>query len=109
MSWVNIYSGSPHYGFYRTDSISSGCGTRRGKKSRETLFIDLNQLLQSTDERVQFALQDGDNALAPKAGSGFVEGAVAKPGGYAMRGDSNVLKALPMAGGVNFEAIRGNI
>lgn len=48
----------------------------------------------------------GESAVinVPAAGSIFVEGAVQKPGVYRARGETTVLKAITMAGGLKFEA-----
>lgn len=45
----------------------------------------------------------------PPAGSIFVEGAVQKPGVYQARGETTVLKAITMAGGLKFEADRSGL
>jgi polysaccharide export outer membrane protein len=39
----------------------------------------------------------------------FVEGAVERPGVYSREGDTTVLKAITMAGGLKFEASRSNL
>jgi polysaccharide export outer membrane protein len=80
-----------------------------GGKAKETLIMDLNALLLSNDSRLNVLLSGGDSVVVPDAGSIFVEGAVAKPGAYEMRGETTVLKALSMAGGIEFDTIKERI
>lgn len=59
----------------------------------------------------QHNLMLGDSAVinVPRAGSIFVEGAVRRPGAFTRQGDTTVLKAIAMAGGLEFEAKRSSI
>jgi len=47
--------------------------------------------------------------MIPEAGTVFLEGHVAKPGAYPIRGGTTVLKALSMAGGTTFTAKKDSI
>lgn len=76
----------------------------KGARERETLIMDLYALLMSGDRRLDVVLRGGDSIVVPEAGSVFIEGAVENPGAYEMRGKTNVLKALAMAGGILYEA-----
>lgn len=90
---------------YLTDRIrdpeTGGLGTRN-------LIVGLHDLMQRSDE---YNVVLGDSALinVPRAGSIFVEGAVRQPGAYQKRGDTTVLKAITMAGGLKFEANRSRL
>lgn len=75
-----------------------------GKLTPSNLVIDLRQLLQSGDPEYNLVLHGGDSVHVPKAGTVFVEGEVNKPGAYQMVGETNVLKAIAMAGGTQWEA-----
>lgn len=75
-----------------------------GQQTRESLAIDLQTLLIGENADLNFLLFAGDSIMVPRAGSLFVEGAVAKPGAYRIRGKTNVLKALTLAGGVKYQA-----
>lgn len=79
------------------------------QREKETLIMDLNALLMSGDQRLDVVLRGGDSIVVPEAGSVFIEGAVERPGAYEMRGETNVLKALSMAGGIVFETEKQNI
>ena len=79
------------------------------KREKETLIMDLNALLMSGDQRLDVVLRGGDSIVVPEAGSFFIEGAVEKPGAYEMRGNTNVLKALAMSGGILFETSKQQI
>ncbi len=54
-------------------------------------------------------LHGGDSVFVPEAGVFFVEGAVKNPGAYPIRGNMNVLKAISMAGGLNWDAVGDNV
>ena len=90
---------------YLTDRIrdpeTGGLGTRN-------LIVGLQDLMQKSHE---YNVVLGDSALinVPRAGSIFVEGAVRQPGAYQKRGDTTVLKAIAMAGGLKFEANRSRL
>ena len=90
---------------YLTDRIrdpeTGGLGTRN-------LIVGLHDLMQKSDE---YNVVLGDSALinVPRAGSIFVEGAVRQPGAYQKRGDTTVLKAITMAGGLKFQANRSRL
>ena len=78
-------------------------------KNKETLLIDLSALLSSGDALEDIVLQGGDSIVVPEAGSVFVEGAVSQPGAYDLRGETNVLKVLSMAGGITYETSKQKI
>jgi polysaccharide export outer membrane protein len=80
-----------------------------GRPTHQNLVVDLREVLESGDPRYNIVLHGGDSVNVPKAGVVFVEGAVRKPGAYQMKGDTNVLKAVAMAGGTMFEAEEGEI
>jgi len=54
-------------------------------------------------------LSGGDSILVPSAGVIFVEGAVTKPGSYVMEGETTVLKAIALAGGVPWSGKEGSV
>ena len=90
---------------YLTDRIrdpeTGGLGTRN-------LIVGIHDLMQKSEE---YNVVLGESALinVPRAGSIFVEGAVRQPGAYQQRGDTTVLKAITMAGGLKFEANRSRL
>ncbi|MCG6871615.1 MAG: polysaccharide biosynthesis/export family protein [Gammaproteobacteria bacterium] len=80
-----------------------------GKPVPQKFVIDLGNLLEGVDPRLNIVLRGGDSVYVPKAGMVFVEGAVRKPGAYRMQGNTNVMKAITMAGGPEFQARQGGI
>jgi polysaccharide export outer membrane protein len=71
-----------------------------GKPSKQNLLLSVKALLEGAETASFMRLRGGDSILVPEAGVIFVEGAVDKPGSYKMEGDTNVLKAIAMAGGI---------
>jgi len=64
------------------------------------LIMSLNKLLAGDGPAANFMLAAGDSILVPEAGFVTVEGAVEKPGSYKMNGETNVIKAVALAGGI---------
>lgn len=73
------------------------------------LLLSLDQLLAGDGAAANFRLRGGDSVLVPEAGFVTVEGAVEKPGAYKMEGETNVLKALALAGGLPWTAKQSNV
>ena len=90
---------------YLTDRIRD---PESGQLGTRSLIIGVEDLMQHPAE-YNFLL--GDSALinVPRAGSIFVEGAVNNPGVFSRQGDTTVLKAITMAGGLKFEANRSRL
>lgn len=74
-----------------------------GTLGTRNLVIDVENLTRKSFENNVIL---GESAVinVPPAGSIFVEGAVENPGVYQARGETTVLKAITMAGGLKFEA-----
>lgn len=72
-------------------------------KTRRNVVLNLDELVSNQNES---NLELGSDAVVnvPSAGVVYVEGAVKTPGAYDLHGDTTVLKAIAMAGGVLFEA-----
>jgi polysaccharide export outer membrane protein len=99
-----LSSGAGNY-VYLTDRVRDPETEELGTRS---LIIKFEELLRNPDTHNVVL---GDDALinVPKAGSVFVEGAVERPGVYTREGDTTVLKAITMAGGLKFEASRSRL
>lgn len=80
-----------------------------GEQETVDLLVSLNKLLAGKLNAANFELSDGDSILVPEAGFVTVEGAVKKPGSYKMEGETNVLKAVALAGGIPWTGKQGNI
>jgi len=67
-----------------------------------TLFINLNDLLETGDPKFNIPIEGGDVVSVPRAGIVYVMGAVDHPGGFVLANDReqmSALKALALAGG----------
>lgn len=82
--------------------------TRVGSKDAQSVLIDLDQLAQTGDARLNPSLIPGDVINVPKAGIFYVEGMVNKPGAYPLLTETTVTQALVVAGGVNFDLSRAS-
>lgn len=76
---------------------------------RRNLIISLDDLVGAQDKITDPILSDGAVVNVPEAGVVYVEGAVAKPGVYPLQRDTSVLKAITMAGGIEFAAAKSGI
>lgn len=90
---------------YLTDRVRN---PDTGQLGTRTLIIDVENLMQQAEE---YNLVLGESAMinVPRGGYVYVEGAVKNPGAYPQRADTTVLKALAEAGGLAFEASKGDI
>ena len=77
---------------------------QRGSPDIQLMTIDIRRLLEGENRGLDLTLMDDDTIYVPKAGVVFVEGAVAKPGAYPLHGAGTVLKAVVLAGGLEFSA-----
>jgi polysaccharide export outer membrane protein len=81
------------------------------KGNRQSIVIDLMTLANhngvimddKNSQAVNMALQAGDVVNVPQTGMFFVDGAVGKPGSYALGRNYTLSQALATAGGVNPE------
>jgi polysaccharide biosynthesis/export protein len=90
---------------YLTDRIRN---PENGQLQTRTLLLALDDLMQDAEHNNVVL---GETALinVPRGGFVFVEGAVSRPGGVALRGDITVLKAIAEAGGMKFEADKSSV
>ncbi len=65
----------------------------------ETIHVNVRDL-QSGKAGQEISLRDGDTIYVPKAATYYVTGYVRTPGPYTLDGDTTVLQALSLAGGV---------
>ena len=65
----------------------------------ETIRVNVKDL-QSGKAGQEITLRDGDTIYVPKAATFYVTGYVRSPGPYTLDGDTTVLQALSLAGGV---------
>ncbi|MBI5506577.1 MAG: SLBB domain-containing protein [Deltaproteobacteria bacterium] len=75
--------------------------TRASDNGLQSVLIDLDQLAESGDMRLNPSLLPGDVINVPKAGIFYVEGMVKKPGAYPLLTATTVTQALVTAGGID--------
>lgn len=73
--------------------------SRRTPDKLETLFVDLDQLAQEGDMKLNLTMKSGDVVNVPKAGVVYVQGSVKKPGSYRLRDAMTLTQAIGAAGG----------
>ncbi|AGA33054.1 polysaccharide biosynthesis/export protein [Thioalkalivibrio nitratireducens DSM 14787] len=90
---------------YLTDRVRD---PESGALRVRTLLVPVDDLMRHASEN-NVAL--GESALinVPRGGFVYVEGAVNRPGAFAQRGNTTVLKALAEAGGLKFEANKSSM
>jgi len=74
---------------------------------RNTITINLNDLMETGDATNNIILQAGDIVTVPHSGIVYLLGAVSRPGGFVLandRGQMTVLKILALAGGLSSTA-----
>lgn len=76
---------------------------------QRNLILNLDELIQGGSEELNIMLGDGAVINVPEAGVVYVEGAVERPGVYSLQRDTTVLKAIAMAGGLQYEAKKSGI
>jgi polysaccharide export outer membrane protein len=79
-------------------------------ESQRTITLDLKQLLESGDPKLNLDIYPGDRITIPRAGVVYAVGAVNKPGGFTMRpnaGGMTVLQLLALAEDTKPTAKRG--
>ena len=74
----------------------------------DTIKINLKDLLESGDQRLNVAVYPGDIVKVTRGGIIYVIGDVKKPGGFVLKTDQNmsVLKAIALAEGLNATAAK---
>lgn len=84
-------------------------GQADGPASTETIAIDMIELLEKGNRMLNIPVFGGDIINVPKAGTVFVDGAVARPGAFSLATGGTLVQAIAMAGGLRFEAQRSEI
>jgi polysaccharide export outer membrane protein len=82
---------------------------REGEKNRQTLFIDMTELIKKGRAELNLMIERGDIIFVPEAGVFFADGAVRKPGSYPIQESMNLGQAIVAAGGLTPYADSDNI
>ena len=83
--------------------------SKAGPADLETIEIDIAKLLEGRYEGPGLSLVDHDTIYVARAGVVFVEGSVKKPGAYPLHGAATLLKAVTLAGGLDFSARKSSV
>lgn len=67
---------------------------------RKRYAINLEELLKRGNMRQNLVILGGDVIFVPESGQFFIDGAVRKPGNYALKGKMTITEALALAGGL---------
>jgi polysaccharide biosynthesis/export protein len=84
-------------------------GQEDGPAQTETIAIDLIELMEKGNRMLNIPVFGGDIVNVPKAGTVFVDGAIARPGAFNLTSGGTLVQAIAMAGGLKFEADRAEI
>ena len=74
-----------------------------------TFMVDLDQLITKGNVGLNIEINGGDVLFIPEAGVFFVDGAVKRPGVYAIKHQTNVQEALVEAGGFEYWAVKDKL
>jgi polysaccharide export outer membrane protein len=87
----------------------SASGREDASSEKDTIRINLKNLLESGDERFNVAIYPGDIIDVTRAGIVYVVGDVKKPGGFVMKSHEqmSVLKAIALAEGFTSTSAKG--
>jgi polysaccharide export outer membrane protein len=94
-----------------SDPAANSQTASAGTESKDSISIDLNDLLDSGDPKFNIPLYGGDVVTVPHSGVIYAVGAVQRPGGFAMETDRQqltVLKIVSLAGGLTPTAKPGS-
>lgn len=104
-------SGNPPNTPSASDQAAGSQAVSEGTESKNSISIDLNDLLDSGDPKYNIPLYGGDVITVPHSGVIYAVGAVQRPGGFAMETDRQqltVLKIMSLAGGLTPTAKPGS-
>ncbi|MCK4508194.1 MAG: SLBB domain-containing protein [Desulfuromonadales bacterium] len=79
------------------------------ESNKETITVNVADLIKSGHEVVDVPLKDGDTVTISKAGVVYVTGQVKRPAAYNLEPDTTVIKAITMAGGFTELASEGKV
>jgi polysaccharide export outer membrane protein len=92
-----------------TAATPNAAGRDEASSEKETVRINLRNLLESGDERFNVAVYPGDIVKVTRAGIVYVVGEVKKPGGFVLKSHEqmSVLKAIALAEGLTSTSAKG--
>ena len=75
----------------------------------DVVMVDLDQLISKGNVELNIEINGGDVLFIPEAGVFFVDGAVRKPGAYAIKHHTVLQEALVEAGGIETWAVKDKV
>jgi polysaccharide export outer membrane protein len=83
--------------------------SRRAQDQSDVIMIDLDQLIKKGNVSQNIEINGGDVIFIPEAGTFFVDGAVKRPGAFAIKHRTVIQEALVEAGGFEPWAVKDRI
>ena len=93
----------------RTAQVQETTEAQNTSDGEQTVRVDLKNLLQSEDPRLNITVYPGDIVKVVRAGTVYVVGEVRKPGGFLLKNNErmSVLKAIALAEGLTATSAKG--
>ena len=83
--------------------------SRQVQGQPDVMMVDLDQLIINGNVQLNIEINGGDVIFIPEAGTFFVDGAVRKPGAYAIKHRTVLQEALVEAGGLEPWAVKDKV
>jgi polysaccharide export outer membrane protein len=83
--------------------------SRRTQGQPDVVMVDLDRLIKKGDVQLNIEINGGDVIFIPEAGVFFVDGAVKRPGAYAIKHRTIIQEALVEAGGIESWAVKDRV
>lgn len=83
--------------------------SRHVQDQPDVVMVDLDQLIKKGHVQHNIEINGGDVIFIPEAGVFFVDGAVRRPGAYAIKHRTVIQEALVEAGGIETWAVKGRV
>lgn len=83
--------------------------SRPAQGQSDTFMVDLDQLIKKGNVQLNIEINGGDVIFIPEAGVFFVDGAVKRPGAYAIKHQTAIQEALVEAGGIESWGVKDKL
>ncbi|MCI0469126.1 MAG: polysaccharide export protein [Nitrospirae bacterium] len=90
-------------------STADNKGKAKSQTIADTIAIDLEELLEKNNTVLNIPVFSGDVINVSKAGSVYIDGAIARPGIYNISRKTTIVQIIAVAGGVSFHADKSDI
>jgi polysaccharide export outer membrane protein len=75
----------------------------------DSFIVDLDRLIKQGNVQLNIEINGGDVIFIPEAGVFFVDGAVKRPGAYAIKHRTGIKEALVEAGGIEYWGVKDKV